>query len=183
MTRSLILVLLVGLAACARRTGASSEAQHPHQDLGGGAPVISLERTPCFGTCPVYTISVTALGRVTFEGRAHVLRPGVARAEIPRQRVDSLLLELERAGYFGFAGRYTASEPACGRYVTDLPSAIISVTRIGRTKRIEHDHGCGSAPGALAVLEKRIDEVLGSKWWIENRSEKGEVRREVRSEK
>jgi hypothetical protein len=166
MTSSVGLVLLIGLAACARRTGASSEAQHPTQDLGEAAPVISLDRTPCFGTCPVYTISVTASGQVTFEGRAHVPRPGVARAEIPRQRVDSLLVELERAGYFGFAGRYAASEPACGRYVADLPSAIISVTRSGRTKRIEHDHGCGSAPGALAVLEKRIDEVLGSDQWL-----------------
>ena len=165
MTRSLGLVLLIGLAACARRTGTSSEAQHPNQDLGGGAPVISLERTSCFGTCPVYTISVTASGQVTCEGRAHVPRLGVAKAEIPRQRVDSLLIELERAGYFGFAGRYAVSEPACGRYVTDLPSAIISVTRGSRTKRIEHDHGCGSAPGALAVLEKRIDEVLGSEQW------------------
>ena len=56
-----------------------------------------------------------------------------------------------------------------GRYVTDLPSAIISVTRGSRTKRIEHDHGCGSAPGALAVLEKRIDEVLGSEGWTGGR--------------
>ena len=169
MTGSLSLVLLIGLAACARRTGASSEAQQPNQNRGEGTPVISLERTPCFGTCPVYTISVTASGRVLFDGRAHVPRLGLVTAEIPRQRVDSLLVELERAGYFGFAGRYAASEPACGRYVTDLPSAIISVTRGGRTKRIEHDHGCGSAPLALAVLEKRVDEVLGSKRWIEEK--------------
>jgi hypothetical protein len=57
------------------------------------------------------------------------------------------------------------SEVACGRYVTDLPSAISSATVGGRTKRIEHDHGCGSAPGALQVLEQRIDEVLGSGRW------------------
>jgi hypothetical protein len=80
--------------------------------------------------------------------------------------VDSLLVELEKAGYFHFASRYAASEPACGRYVTDLPAAITTINLRERTKRIEHDHGCGAAPGALAVLEKRIDEVLGSDEWI-----------------
>jgi hypothetical protein len=35
----------------------------------------------------------------------------------------------------------------------------------GRAHRIEHDYGCGSAPGALVVLERRIDEVLGSSEW------------------
>jgi len=30
---------------------------------------------------------------------------------------------------------------------------------------VEHDYGCGAAPGALVVLERRIDEVLGSAQW------------------
>lgn len=128
-------------------------------------PVITLERTPCFGGCPVYTVSVSSTGGVSYQGRAHVRRLGAANSRIPRQRVDALLDELERAGYFTFANRYAASEPACGRYATDSPSAISSVTRRGRTKRIEHDYGCDGAPGALVVLEKRIDEVLGSDQW------------------
>jgi hypothetical protein len=114
----------------------------------------------------VYTISVSPSGQVTFQGRAHVRLLGTAKGQIPPARVDSLLVELEKAGYFGFASRYAASEPACGRYVTDLPAAITIINLRERTKRIEHDHGCGAAPGALAVLEKRIDEVLGSGEWI-----------------
>jgi hypothetical protein len=113
----------------------------------------------------VYTISVSASGQVSYEGKANVRELGTATAEVPRQRVDALLIELERAGYFGFASRYALSEPACGRYVTDLPSVISSATLGTRSKRIEHDYGCGRAPAALAVLENRIDEVLGSGQW------------------
>jgi hypothetical protein len=102
---------------------------------------------------------------VTYEGKAHVRRLGTATGKIPKQRLDGLLNELEKAGYFSFAGRYTANEPACGRYATDLPSVISSVTVDGRTKRIEHDYGCGGAPGALVVLERRIDEVVASGQW------------------
>jgi hypothetical protein len=102
---------------------------------------------------------------VQYEGKAHVRKLGAASATVPSEQVDALLSELERGGYFTFADRYTSPEPACGRYATDSPSAISSVTVRGRTKRIVHDYGCGGAPGALVVLERRIDEALNSGQW------------------
>jgi uncharacterized protein DUF6438 len=113
----------------------------------------------------VYRLSVSASGEIAYEGKAHVHQLGAASGRIPRQQVDALLQELDRAGYFSFSSRYTSGEPACGRYATDSPSAISSATIQGRTKRIEHDYGCGAAPGALVLLEHRIDEVLGSAQW------------------
>ena len=164
MIRLSILGLILGVAACAPRTAAAPANQQVSDGAATG-PALSLERTPCFGGCPVYTISVSPSGQVTYEGRANVRELGTATAQIPKQRVHALVIELERAGYFGFASRYALSEPACGRYVTDLPSVISSATLGARTKRIEHDYGCGKAPAALAVLENRIDEVLGSGQW------------------
>ena len=90
---------------------------------------------------------------------------GAASARIPPERVQALLAELEKAGYFSFADRYTHAEPACGRYSTDSPSTVTSLQRNGKLKRIEHDYGCSGAPGALVALERRIDEVLGSARW------------------
>jgi hypothetical protein len=110
----------------------------------------------------VYRLAVSSTGAVTYEGIANVRRIGAATGQVPADRVAALVSEIDRAGYFVFADRYTSTELTCGRYATDLPSAIISVTLEGRTKRIVHDHGCGAAPGALLVLERRIDEVLGS---------------------
>jgi hypothetical protein len=156
--------MLLGLASCARN-GAESKPAEQSSQSAASAPVITLERTACFGSCPVYTISVSPSGDVQYEGRAHVRRLGAATARVPRERVDSLLSEVNRGGYFSFADRYTSPEPACGRYVTDSPSVITSVTLRGRTKRITHDYGCGAAPGALVVLEHRIDEVLNSGQW------------------
>jgi hypothetical protein len=165
VSRSSLIAVALGLAGCAPRTAASPALQS--DTTVAQPPAISLERTPCFGGCPVYTISVSSSGQVTFEGKAHVRELGTHTAEIPGQQVDALLMELKRAGYFNFASRYAVSEAACGRYVTDLPSAISTATLKGRTKRIEHDYGCGAAPGALMVLEQRIDEVLGTERWVE----------------
>jgi hypothetical protein len=113
----------------------------------------------------VYEVSVTPDGVVKYEGRGQVLRRGTETAMIPQARVDALIGELEAAGYFKFASRYRPSERVCGRYVPDAPTVITTVALGGKTKRIEHDHGCGGSPMALKVLESRIDEVLGTGRW------------------
>lgn len=162
MTRAAALVLLMHAAACApRQTAATSQESSPAQGPIS-APAITLERTACFGRCPVYRVAVSPTGAVSYEGIANVRRIGAATGQIPADRVTALVSELERAGYFSFADQYTSTELTCGRYATDLPTVITSVTLGGRTKRIEHDHGCGGVPGALVVLERRIDEVLDS---------------------
>ena len=164
MIRIMTAGILLGLTSCARNGAESKPANQSSQSVTS-APVITFERTACFGSCPVYTISVSPSGEVQYEGRAHVRQLGAATGKVPRERVDSLLSELDRGGYFTFAERYTSPEPACGRYVTDSPTIITSVTLRGRTKRITHDYGCGGAPGALVVLEHRIDEALNSDQW------------------
>jgi uncharacterized protein DUF6438 len=154
--------LLLVLVACAPRTpGTNVESDQS----AASKTAITIARTACFGGCPVYSLSVTPSGAVTYEGKAHVRVPGTATAQIARGKVDTLLSELEKAGYFTFASQYVSGEPACGRYATDLPTVITSVTIGGRTKRIEHDYGCRGAPRALVVLERRVDEVLDSGRW------------------
>ena len=127
--------------------------------------MITLERTPCFGTCPVYQVSLARSGAVRFVGRQHVTTPGTAAAEIPAARVDSLLGALDRAGYFDFADAYVRDAPACGRYATDSPTVITSVIAGGRSKTIRHDYGCHGAPRELAKLERMIDDVAGTDRW------------------
>ena len=165
MTGSVAVSLLLILAACAPRTATTNPGEAASDESAASQPAITIARTACYGRCPVYSLSVSPAGALTFEGKAHVRVIGTAKAQVSKQKVDALLAELEKAGYLSFANRYAASEPSCGRYAVDLPTVITSVTLNGRTKRIEHDYGCGSVPGALTVLERRIDEVLDSGRW------------------
>jgi hypothetical protein len=158
MIRRLVLPLAVVLTACSRR--------EPRPAAAPTEPAVTLERTPCFGTCPVYRVAISRSGAVTFNGKHHVAQAGQARATIPPERVDSLLAELEAAGYFGFADEYVMNSPACGMYATDSPTVITSVTRGGETKTIRHDRGCSAAPPGLSRLEQRIDEVAGTGRWV-----------------
>jgi hypothetical protein len=162
--RLLVAGLLLWVGGCGRREAAPSPAPSSSESAAP-TPAVTLERTACFGGCPVYTLSVSPAGEVHFEGKAHTRWLGPASAQVSQAKVDSLLYELDHAGYFSFANHYTSVSPACGRYATDSPTVITSVTLGGKTKRIVHDYGCGAAPGALVVLERRIDEVLDSGRW------------------
>ena len=170
-TRTLFVAALASLAAaCARPASPGPSATGPAADAGqaraDSAVRITLERGPCFGTCPVYSVALDGSGAVLFQGRRFVADTGISTGSVPRARIDSLAAELTAGGYFDFADHYVAGEPGCVQYATDLPSVITEVRAGGRTKRIEHDHGCMEAPKALTALEGRIDSVAGVARWI-----------------
>jgi len=162
-------LLVVGFTACSPRAPSPAGAPTPYGDPGAvtsaGPPVVTPERTPCFGTCPVYRVAISRTGAVRYLGKQHVTRQGEVSAEIPAARVDSLLRELEAGGYFGFADAYVMDSPACGQYAADSPMVITSVTVGGRSKTIRHDYGCFAAPKELGRLERLIDEVAGTSRW------------------
>lgn len=165
--KALLLATAMALVAsgCASRGEPSPPDTPSTESSAVPQPAVTLYRSPCYAGCPVYSVSVTADGLVSYEGRAQVRQRGTATARIPGAQVSRLLAELEAAGYFAFASRYRPSEPVCGRYVPDAPTIITAARSGNLMKRIEHDHGCGAAPMALKVLESRIDEVLGSERW------------------
>jgi hypothetical protein len=164
--RRLVLAGTACLAvACAPAGQPSADAaSRPAPAAAPGS--VTLERGPCFGTCPVYVVTLGRDGSIRFEGRRFVADTGISTGTVPPARVDSLFTELQSAGYFEFADSYRSGDPACRRYATDLPTVITEVRLNGRVKRIEHDRGCAEAPAVLSQLENRIDEVAGVARWI-----------------
>jgi hypothetical protein len=126
---------------------------------------IGLERTSCFGQCPVYTVTIDAKGNVIYEGSRFVRVEGRQTDRVPLSRVAALLATTERIGFFDLRDQYRTIRSADGSeaMVTDLPTAYVTVTRGGRSKRIEDYFG---APEGLKQLEQQIDETAGTRRWI-----------------
>lgn len=139
--------------------------QRPAEAPAPADVTITLERRPCFGTCPVYALTVDGKGRVRYKGTAHVSLLGSDTASITPEQVTLLIAEFDRVGYEQFADRYAYGEPSCPTYVSDSPTTITSLTRGGVTKRVEHDYGCAEVPRALTALERLIDDVVRSGRW------------------
>ncbi len=122
-------------------------------------PVITLERTACFGACPVYTVSIYADGSVEYNGERFVVVEGAQTGTIDPAAVDQLVAGFVAAGYFDWNDAYT------DMHVSDLPTITTSVTRDGETKQITRYAGDNSAPVALAYLENWIDAVAKTQQW------------------
>jgi hypothetical protein len=120
---------------------------------------ITLERSACYGRCPVYRVEIDGTGKVVYEGRGFVKINGQQQDTVPARDVQALAREIEQSGYFGFRDNFPPD-------ATDHPTVVTNV-RIGtQSKRIEHNLGSRSAPAALETLYRRIDEVAGVKQWI-----------------
>jgi acetamidase/formamidase len=138
------------------------------QSANANADQITLERSACFGTCPVYKLTIKGDGTVTFEGKRFTKTTGTANGKISQSDFRALVGEFEKIDYFSLADAYTPGTKQCPRSMTDLPSADTSITVKGKSKSVAHYYGCGSE-GVLAkltVLEKKIDEVTGTQRWI-----------------
>ncbi len=158
--------LLVALLALALALVGCGGGDNPN---GGGdntdtlAPVetITLERQPCFGFCPVYTVTLHADGRVEYDGTQNVEATGAQTANVDPATVQALADQMTAAGYFDWEDEYAEMD------VTDMATVITSITLSdGTTKRIRHYYGDDNAPAALTELEGQIDLAAGVAQWV-----------------
>jgi (2Fe-2S) ferredoxin len=142
----LLIALLLGTAAVG--------AQQP-----GAQVALTLERTACFGACPMYTVTVYDDGTVVYEGERFVDVTGTQTTEIDPATVEMMVQAFSDAGYFGWDEAYDRMT------VSDLPTVITSVTRNGETHRIVRYEGDSSAPLALPYLEAWLDRMARTAMW------------------
>ncbi|MBI1257727.1 MAG: hypothetical protein GC204_09675 [Chloroflexi bacterium] len=124
-----------------------------------GQVAITLERTACFGTCPVYTVTIYTDGRVVYNGEQFVDVKGEQTSSIDPATVEQLIAGFEAVGYFDWNDSYT------DMYITDQPYITTTVRRDGVTKQIDRYAGDESAPLALPYLENWIDLVANTNAW------------------
>lgn len=120
---------------------------------------ITLERTACFGSCPIYTITIYDNGDVVYKGDRFVTVTGEQKSQLDPETVKLMVKAFEDAGYFDWKEAYDTQT------VTDMPSIITSVTSNGKTHRIVRYAGDSSAPLALPFLEQWIDTMTASNLW------------------
>ena len=131
-------------------------------------PVITLERTTCFGTCPAYKVSIFGDGSVLYEGKEFVKQKGTEDGRITKDHLQQLVREFEKIDYMRLADHYGNDEKTCPESWTDYPSAITSFNWDGKQKTVRHYLGCRGLTilDQLTALENNIDKVVNTKRWI-----------------
>jgi hypothetical protein len=128
--------------------------------------VITLERTACFGTCPVYQLTIYGDGRVVYEGKAFVTVTGKRTTQISPEQLQQLLTAFETANFFSLNDQYVVE-------ATDLPGAWTSISSNGQSKRVwrygsSDTPTLNNAPRSLTELESQIDKIVNSQQWVGN---------------
>jgi hypothetical protein len=134
---------LLGCAA------AASAAPKP-----GRISEITLQRTPCFGRCPVDRVTLRSDGTATYQGERFVDRLGVYKGRFAG--FEKLAAAANTAEFRSLKGHYASA-------ATDLPSHIITVVSGGKRRTIS-DYG-HVAPEAFQQLDRQIIATLGRIRW------------------
>jgi hypothetical protein len=125
---------------------------------------VTLKRTACDGTCPVYTVAIHGSRLVEYWGEFHVDIPGAQAGSVPPEKFMDLLKAFENIHFFDLKDKYFEN-------CTDLPTAIISILADGKTKQVSNYFGgCEGAKSGpqvdLAKLADQIDGAAGAGRWV-----------------
>ena len=144
MKKILFIVLLFSLSSC-----------FTHKDLCDNSfqlssekdkkVIISLQRTACFGTCPIYKIEIYTDGSGIYTGTRFVENIGVIEFSLSETQINLILTQSASIGFTNMKEEY--SEP-----ISDLPTTFIQI----KDKIIRDYIG---APKTLKNLENLIDQL------------------------
>jgi len=140
MSRFLLLLFLVLFACRSSKKGA--EIKEVKKEL-----VISLERTPCYGTCPIYKMKIFSDGSAFYHGERFVEKIGNYEFSVSKETLNYILKKADDIGFFELEDKYTAN-------ITDLPKTITFIKNGKNKKRVVDYYG---APKTLKEFESLVD--------------------------
>jgi len=131
-----------------------------------GAPVaiegdsISYATGPCFGTCPVYTVTVHADGSGTFEGQRFTAVTGSRAFRVTPDEYRRFAAALAPYRPDG-ERRVEMDSPDCGPAPTDMPSVDVNwAMASGGAGHLHFYHGCRVGNAAMAEALRDAPKLL-----------------------
>ncbi len=115
--------------------------------------LIELKRTPCYGSCPVYTLKIDKNGKGLFDGVENVEKIGRFGFSLSQDELEELENAFLQVDFYQLKNIYDG-------LVSDLPTTYITYNKDGNRKKImDYYH----APATLRALENRIETLVLSK--------------------
>ncbi|HET6245257.1 MAG: hypothetical protein H0V01_11620 [Bacteroidetes bacterium] len=110
----------------------------------------TMEKTPCYGTCPVYKLMIFKSGLAIYQGIRNVDKTGRFLVYFSLEEMKEIENKANEINYFKLKDEYDSP-------VTDFPTTITSLRINGKVKVVSNRVG---GPPELKGFEKHIDETL-----------------------
>jgi hypothetical protein len=117
---------------------------------------ISYETSPCFGTCPVYRVTIQPNGAGVFEGKRFTKVNGIREFRASPDQYRAFAAKLERYRPRQGEQLIQPGRPGCQNAPTDMPSVDIRWNEAsGASQHLSFYYGC-------AMLNQAMNEALRS---------------------
>jgi hypothetical protein len=142
-------ILVLSVAACS-----SGDSEHPKlAPISTQFDTVTLQRTACYGQCPIYAVEIRNNGQVKYVGEEFVKVVGVRQANVPTANIELLAAAVRHVRFEQMQGKYQSEKDGCVSLATDHPSISISVTTAGIEKAVVFYVGCHGPNVPAAELE------------------------------
>ena len=81
---------------------------------------VILKKGACYGTCPVFTMTIHSDGQVEYEGRSFTDRLGTFTKELSKDQMIEVLQKIDASDFYNLSDRYVSK-------IADLPMTKITV--------------------------------------------------------
>jgi uncharacterized protein DUF6438 len=134
--RNFSVLIAVAALGCAVRDTHELNLKRPSFDA------VTMQRSGCYGSCPVYTVEISYNGKVTFKGERFVVVAGEHLGTTPPAdlaRLDQAIVDI---GFFSLREQYQSGEDGCTTWATDNATVSILVITASRQHRVTYYYGC-----------------------------------------
>jgi predicted nucleic acid-binding Zn finger protein len=121
---------------------------------------VQIERTACFGTCPIFVMNINNKGEVDYKGIKFVKNEGHFTKRLPDATFKAIVEQVQNSKIWELNDSYD------NQGISDLPSLIFSATSAGKQKKILCRYGC---PAEITTLVRSIEGLVGEEGYTKLR--------------
>lgn len=158
---------IIGMAALAFLLSCHNSKQSVKDDVSGKPAKVngdsllaSITRTPCYGRCPHYTISIYKTGLVVYDGKQFVNKTGIHTTRLSEEKLEEIKNMAAQLNYYNLEDKYES-------HMTDLPSCTTTMNTEKGKKEIFH---YGKAPDNLIKFERYLDGLFANQEWVSSKN-------------
>lgn len=144
----IFLSILLSAASCKTKKIVSEKSMDKEKIYG-------LRLGGCYGTCPVYTLSIYSNGEAEFEGEYYTDKHGLYGKQLSKATMSALKDAFGKVDFFALQDKYKSRIP-------DLTQVTLFHAKDGKSKTVKYKE---ERPDELPVLEKMLKEIAESKGW------------------
>ncbi len=152
---SLSLLACISYFVFSNMSGCRTLRELSENDLNKMVTVIEMSKSPCYGRCPVFNLTIYEGGLTSYRGVRYTPRTGLWVKQLDKTTYESLLQEFRKTNLWQFDNVYR------GEYY-DAPTVSITYYEEGDVKTIVGKDG---RPYHVLALEALLDDVARLDGW------------------